>query len=645
MKRLFTLLVTLIGAFTVYAQQLHSTADLRLANSIREDVNYEHYIWAIGYGNDLTEADNMAMSQLATIDLDLVAIYKGETRNEEQNIESARTKEVDEMKYVGTAMMYLENIHRIDLSNQLNADDRKTYKYMVLRYVTAEEWAKRYDSLRDKINSYIESASYFASPSNIVDGLRCYTWAYALLSNYKGSPITVDNKAADQAIITIIKDIFKNINVEVIGIEKIENNTNYPNKLYLDFTYEGEPLSDITFSYFDGGGIVEGECVKDGRAVVMMSKLPESFSVTIDCFMEDQARQQDPGIYQCIQQLRLRGPLAGSIKDVVTKPKGVKPQKSLDTSSEKVVSAVNQSLKKTQSEYGQTSQADQRETYAAIMSEIVSSFSNKSIDVSHHFTSSGYDEYKKIVAEGNPVIARTPEWKFIKFDSLVICRELPVKLKFASSRKSFIEDVIFRINQRTKKIESVAYKLSSATEKSIMAKDWPELDRLTLITFLEDYRTAYCLRNIHYIRKVFSDDAYIIVGKVLQPSKKKFNDQTELLDENGKTVYTRYSKQEYITNLTRSFQSKEFVNVRFEECDVCSGYAAKKGIYAVQVRQFYSSNNYADEGILTLAIDMRDEVNPLVRVRVWQQERDVNYTAEQMMDRTVSTEGSFSKSN
>ena len=39
---------------------------------------------------------------------------------------------------------------------------------------------------------------------------------------------------------------------------------------------------------------------------------------------------------------------------------------------------------------------------------------------------------------------------------------------------------------------------------------------------------------------------------------------------------------------------------------------------------------------------MRNDVNPLVRVRVWQVERDVNYTSEQMIERTVSTEGSLS---
>ena len=180
-------------------------------------------------------------------------------------------------------------------------------------------------------------------------------------------------------------------------------------------------------------------------------------------------------------------------------------------------------------------------------------------------------------------------------------------------------------------------KLGTQTEKQIMAKEWDERDRLTLITFLEDYRTAYCLRDMTYIKKVFSDDAYIIVGKVLQPSKKKYGDKTELINTDGKAVYTQYSKKEYLENLQRSFTSKEFVNIRFEECDVEKGYNTKEGIYAVQVRQLYYSNNYADDGILTLAIDMRREANPLVRVRVWQQKRDLTYTAEQMIVRTVST--------
>ena len=103
----------------------------------------------------------------------------------------------------------------------------------------------------------------------------------------------------------------------------------------------------------------------------------------------------------------------------------------------------------------------------------------------------------------------------------------------------------------------------------------------------------------------------------------------------------RKSKQQYIYDLYKSFASKEFVNIRFEECNAAKGYYTKEGIYAVQLHQLYFSNNYADDGILTLAIDMREEVNPLVRVRVWQQARDVKYNAEQMIESTVSVNNSI----
>ena len=640
MKKLLTLILLLMGAFTASAQmQIHSTADYNLYEEIRRDVAYENYVWAVGFGDTLEEADNMALQSLASIDLNIVAIHTGETSTSTSGGKISGVDR-DESKFVGTVMMSLTNIHRIELSDIKH--NGQMCNYVCLRYVTADEWEKRHDSLKTRIEAYIEDAEMQTS---VVDLLRCYTWAYALIGQYQGSePIKFDGQTADQFVLGKLRDILNKITVKVSSIEKDENNKNYPYKLYLDFMYgeeseDQEPLSDITFSYFDGTGPVTGECVKDGRGMVAVKRLNEKFDLTIDCFMEDQARQRDAGLYQAILQLKEKGGvLAGAAKSIETEPKGVKPRKNVDTNA--VESQVAKSLQQVEASYGKTTMAT-GDAYGKIMSEIVASFQNLSgADISHHFTDKAWKEYEKIVKEGNPVVARTPAWKFVKLDSLVICRELPVKLKFPSSRKSVMEDVVFRINERTKKIESVAYKLSASTEKCIMAKDWPERDRLTLITFLEDYRSAYCLRDIAYIKKVFSDDAYIITGKVLQKSKVKYNDKNDLT-EGDKVIYTRHSKQEYVEHLTRSFRSKEFVNVRFEECDVCSGFASKKGIYTVQVRQFYASNNYSDEGILSLAIDMRAD-DPLVRVRVWQQERDTEYTAEKMMDRTVSTAGSFS---
>jgi hypothetical protein len=160
---------------------------------------------------------------------------------------------------------------------------------------------------------------------------------------------------------------------------------------------------------------------------------------------------------------------------------------------------------------------------------------------------------------------------------------------------------------------------------------------------LEDYRTAYCLRDIEYIDKVFSDDAYIITGRVLKRSNKKFGDTPYHADLNNEkeVIYTRKTKEQYLYDLNKSFISKEFVNIRFEECNAAKGYSGKEGIYAVQVRQLYYSNNYSDEGILTLAIDMRESTNPLVRVRVWQDERDVSYDAEKMIEITVAVSNSL----
>ena len=512
MKRLFTTILLLFGILPLYAQHINSIVDLNLAEEIMQDTQYEHYVWAVGYGSDLTAADNMAMQNLSSIDLSLVTVHTGQTTNEEINREAARTREVDEMKFVGSAMMYLENVHRIDLSNQTNKKDNQKYNYMVLRYVTADEWSKRYDSMKVKIENYISSAEIFSS---VVDRLRCYTWAYALLKHYHGPAITVEGVAADQFAISQITNLLDGIKVNVIGIEKVDTDKNYPYKLFLDFTFEGEPLSNITFSYFDGNGIIDGESVKDGRSLLMMKKLGDTLKISIDCYMEDQARQQDPGIYACIQELRLSGALTGSNKEVDMQPKGVKQQKVVDTNNTKVVSQVAQSLKNNEAQYGKTTAATNTEVYSAIMDKIVASFTNKEEDIQSMFTPRGWSDYSKIVKEGNPVVARTPQWKFVKLDTLVICRELPVKLKFASSRKSFIEDVVFRINERTKKIESVAYKLGQSTESSIMAKDWREVDRLTLITFLEDYRSAYCLRDIAYINKVFSNDAQAGAGGLL----------------------------------------------------------------------------------------------------------------------------------
>ena len=627
MKRLLTLVLLFFCAVNAKAQT--TMEEIRLAKAIQEDIEMQQYVWQLGYGFSKEDADKNAILLLSQLGMTQTTVIENKVSNVTDGT-TAQSSASTEATSVGISNVDISKSKRIFLAP-------KDGQEIALRYMTREDWDARDKFMKEKIEGYIENAQFAFSTE---DMLRYYSWANVLMGGYTKNDIQIEGVNAGPVLQSRVREILGDIDVNIIAIEEDKNNKNYPYKVMLDFLYQDKPLDSILFNYFDGSGTVTGEQCKDGRAMIQMKKLPDPITVTIDYQFEDSARQAEEAVIVLL-------PRSITFKEATKSlsTKSVKAKDEVNTNSEKVASKVAKHLKAETADYAAVTEVveDVQAPYRKIMSDIVGSFSNVSAtNIRPHFTDSAWAEYQKIVAEGNPTLARTPDWHFIELDSLVICREMPVKLHFKNSNKKFIEDVVFRVNKNTKKIESLAYKLSINTEKNIMAKEWPERDRLTLMTFLEDYRTAYCLRDLQYINKVFSDDAYIIVGKVLEQSKKKFNDNPELINQGGKVEYTRYTKQEYLKNLQRSFLSKEFVNVRFEECNVGKGYNAKEGIYAVQVRQHYYSNNYSDEGILTLAIDMRNDINPLVRVRVWQQERDVEYTAEQMIERTVSTEGSIS---
>ena len=624
MKKLFTLLLAVLSISVAKGQK--STEEIRLATEIRKDIMMNDYVWAVGTGITKEEADASALNFLNQLGMQQTTLIETNIKNENSgsNVSSGISTKAQS---VGISTLALDKTRVIFLDPQDGME-------VALRFMTRADWEKRDEDRKQKIMNYLDSAEFAMS---VEDQLRFYSWANILLTGYSKQDITYEGTNASITLGSKIRQMLNDIQISVIGIEEDKQNKNYPYKVMLDFMYQNKPISSLTFGFFDGTGTVKDEMVKDGRAMIQMKKLSEPFKITIDYILEDLARQSEPAVVILSQYTPI---FKEATKDVYTK---LKPKKEVDTNSSKVASAVNAELRNQQADYGKVTEVetDAQAPYRKILSDIIASFSaTSSVDIRNHFSDSAWEEYNKIVAEGNPTLARTPTWSFSELDSLVLCREMPIKLHFKGNKK-FVEDVVFRINKNTLKIESLAYSLANSTESQIMAKEWPERHRLTLITFLEDYRTAYCLRDIKYINKVFSSDAYIIVGKVLKSSTKKFNDVQDLFDEDGQVVYTQLSKDEYIKNLSKSFLSKEFVNVRFEECNVSKGYNAKEGIYAVQVRQLYYSNNYSDVGYLTLAIDMRNRQNPLVRVRVWQEKKVANYTSEQMIEQTVSTEGSI----
>ncbi len=206
----------------------------------------------------------------------------------------------------------------------------------------------------------------------------------------------------------------------------------------------------------------------------------------------------------------------------------------------------------------------------------------------------------------------------------VICRSIPMSFSFSNNNRKFVENVVFTFNADTL-IDNISFGLDQQAADEILYEhsSWSEYARKILIEFLENYKTAYALKRIDYLRQVFRDDALIIVGKVSERPSQNADDEQKYIDNKFVQLY-RKSKEEYMEQLERCFNSNEFINIRFSENDILKAGKGKE-TYGIQIKQDYYSSNYGDTGYLFLMVDLNDPKQPVISVRVWMPERDPDF--------------------
>lgn len=134
--------------------------------------------------------------------------------------------------------------------------------------------------------------------------------------------------------------------------------------------------------------------------------------------------------------------------------------------------------------------------------------------------------------------------------------------------------------------------------------------RQLILDYVEQFRTSYNQKDIHFLQQVFSDDALIITGKVIKQSK----DGMRLPD---KIQYRKQSKQQYLTNLRAAFARNRHIRVNFDEIEVMR-HPVNKDFYGVTIHQGWTSDTYHDDGYVFLLWDFRNEYAPQIHVRTWQ---------------------------
>lgn len=139
--------------------------------------------------------------------------------------------------------------------------------------------------------------------------------------------------------------------------------------------------------------------------------------------------------------------------------------------------------------------------------------------------------------------------------------------------------------------------------------------RLEILKFVEDFRSYYDEKDLNALEGIYSEDALIITGKVVQ-RKNLGSDQARMKPE---IEYSKMDKRQYMTKLASIFRNNKFIKVKFDDIDV-KRHGAKEGFYAVTLRQNWQSSNYSDDGYLFLLWEFKEGQSPVVHVRTWQPE-------------------------
>jgi hypothetical protein len=198
-------------------------------------------------------------------------------------------------------------------------------------------------------------------------------------------------------------------------------------------------------------------------------------------------------------------------------------------------------------------------------------------------------------------------------------RNIPIIVKEAKPDNQYQEMAMIFTSEGN--LQEMYYTLEMNQYLSLKASSDTVADyrrRQVIIDFMEKFRTAYNRKDIGLISSVYSDDALIIVGKVIK--QQKIDAATNVGIPKQKVEFVRLSKENYIKNLKSCFAANQYINISFSGIELVR-HNKYPEIYGVSLKQDWSSTNYSDTGFLFLMIDFKNEDSPIIRVRTWEPEK------------------------
>ena len=600
--RFFSLFLVMIcsAVLPLWAQQAELTFEDIERNSA--------YVWGRGVGTSLEEADKHALQDLASqvsvsVDNRIETTIENVSQAKGENLEA---QELQRSKVSTTGDLRVSS--SVSLANCKRMVKEEGGTFIVLRYVPAEEVEKMYDGRKDKIGELIRAGERAQERNKVGDALRNFYWALKMTLSIPPEHQGDEGRVVASHLREQIGDILDSIEISVAKIEKGED----ANTAELAFLYRGQPMTNGDFQYFDGYDWIWSS-IKDGVGVAEISADMKTIPLRVE-YEYQRLWKSDPMVEEILEQRPTRIPYRQSERHVSTgalKAENPAPVKNAKA----VVKEITVDSLSICNKKEVTSQAD-------IIAPLIQAIEKRAYDdVRGLCSDNGWRWFEKLVKYGNAKIIERNALQMTAFANGYLVRGIKASFSFKKNNKKFVEDLVFYIKDN--KIEGINFGLEqSALEDILRHSMWDPQSRLVLINFLENYKTAYALERLDYLNAVFSDDALIIVGNRLPQTKVS---EITAFDKES-FAHNKLTKSQYMQQLERVFAKQEYVNIQFEDAAVKKTNRTSER-YEIIIKQNYYSATYADKGYLYLLADISDPEQPVIYVRVWDENRNnlMNY--------------------
>lgn len=556
------------------------------------------YLYGEGGGVTLQAAKEAALADL--IQKISVTVHSDFTSKErELNQDGNVTSDAEYQSIIRSySTATLTNVKTIVLKPEPDAS--------VFLYIAKSEIDRIFESRVAKAKEFVGNADEALKNGQIDDALRYYYWSYCLVKSLRypnEAKIFVDGQ--ERSLLAWLPTRID----DVMGKVKVQSRRTADNTYEITATYDGRPVRSLDYTYFDGVDNSPVYSILDGKGLVELRPGMAMDAVQLKLEYEFRGLSRNDSEVEAV---------VGAMKPAVYRR--AYHRVALDgaaSPAESTSTDVNGSM---QSPLALT---DMGTLGTAVMKPVMQALRSGSIEQCRKkFTAEGWEEFSKLMGYGKVTLMDDIHLDYFADGDCVVCRGLPVSCRFNRGRV-FNEKLSFYIDSNSKQITHVAMGLGREAMNDVVLGhlDWSEKSRTRIVGFLEDYRTAYATKNLEYLDKVFDDNAVIVLGKRLQVAP-QLNKEGYM--NNHRVQFTQLTKREFLRNLRRQFQSKDYINLHFSQNRI---YQLQKGVerYGIEIKQDYYSSNYGDTGYLTLIFDLTNPDQPVIHVRTWQEQPDPNF--------------------